>query len=194
MYKKEENKEMDSRSEAGIINEKKKEDNKDGSLTSHAHQEDLEDKIDSCRNDDKSEDLKKCESEKEEYLNGWKRAKADFENYKKEETERIQGLVKFSNFSILSDLVIIMDSFDLAVMAEKDNKGLILIRSQLENFLSKNGMISIKALGEKFNPQFHESLGEVKSDGESGIIVEEIERGWMLYDKVLRPTKVKISK
>ena len=55
-------------------------------------------------------------------------------------------------------------------------------------------MKTIKTKGEQFSPQWHESVGEVESDQPSGMIIEEIERGWMLYDKVLRPAKVKISK
>ncbi|MFA5172823.1 MAG: nucleotide exchange factor GrpE [Candidatus Paceibacterota bacterium] len=144
--------------------------------------------------DSDSDDLKACLKDKEEYLNGWKRAKADLENYKKEEAARAEMLAKFANVALLRDLLSVMDSFDLAISAEKENKGLILIRTQLESFLLKNGMEPIKAMGEKFDPEIHEAVQEEEGKGESGIVTAEIERGWKLYEKVIRPAKVKVSK
>ncbi len=140
------------------------------------------------------DELLKCRQECEEYLNGWKRAKADLANFKKEEQARAEAAVKFAGEWLLRDLVGIMDSFDLAISAEPDNKGLTLIRSQLESFLNKNGLVSVKSAGERFNPACHEAVGEVESDKESGMVVEEIERGWLLYDKVIRPARVKLAK
>lgn len=141
-----------------------------------------------------SDDLKMCLKDKEEYLSGWKRVKADLENYKREEASRVEMLVKFANVTLLKDLLAVMDSFDLAIKVESENKGIISIRTQLESFLLKNGMAPIKAMGEKFNPEIHEAVGEEEKTGESGIVVVEIERGWKLYEKVLRPAKVKVSK
>lgn len=140
------------------------------------------------------ESLEKCEKERDEYLNGWKRAKADLENYKKEEAGRAEFAIKFANLNILRDLLTIMDSFDLALIHEKDNKGLILIKTQMENFLAKNGVVAIESLGKKFDPRFHESMGEAGVREEAGIVVEEIERGWIMYEKVVRPARVRISK
>jgi len=62
-----------------------------------------------------SDDLKMCLKDKEEYLSGWKRAKADLENYKREEASRVEMLVKFANVTLLKDLLAVMDSFDLAI-------------------------------------------------------------------------------
>lgn len=140
------------------------------------------------------EHLKKCQKEKEEYLNGWQRAKADFINYKKDEEKNRENFVKWSNHILLTDILFVLDSFDLALQDEKKNKNLELIKVQLEDALKKHGLTQIKAIGEKFNPEFHESVGEIESSKESGIIIEEVQKGYLLHNKVLRPTKVKIAK
>lgn len=78
--------------------------------------------------------LKKCEEEREEYLNGWKRAKADFINYKKEEAERFVQFAKMANETLVSELLVILDSFNLGLTVLKNDepaeKGMRLIKSQ----------------------------------------------------------------
>jgi molecular chaperone GrpE len=141
--------------------------------------------------------LKACETEKEEYLNGWKRAKADLINYRREETERMETMVKFGNESLLKELLNVMDSFDLAIASmkkEEETKGIILIRSQLENMLKNRNLEPIETRGEMFNPAFHEAIAEVPSSSPPGTIVEEVSRGWKLHGKVIRAAKVTLAK
>ncbi|MDO8555306.1 MAG: nucleotide exchange factor GrpE [bacterium] len=152
------------------------------------------------------EELKKCQKEKDEYLAGWQRAKADFINTKKDEEKNRAEFAKFSNQIIISDILLVLDSFDLALKdCEMKNhndeksvklaKGFYLIKSQLDDILKKHGLAVIKALGDKFNPEFHEAIAEADlKECETGIIVEEFQRGYTLYGKVLRPAKVKITK
>jgi molecular chaperone GrpE len=150
--------------------------------------ESLEEKIKKLK-----DKLKKCQKEKEEYLDGWQRAKADFINARKEEGEKREEFTKFANSLLISEILTVLDSFDLALQNTKD-KGLQLIKAQLCGILKKHGLESIKTDGKKFNPEFHESIEEVKSEKESGMVVEEIQKGYLLHNKVLRPAKVKISK
>ena len=145
------------------------------------------------------EKLKKCQELKEEYLNGWQRAKADLINARKEDEKRNQEFLKFANSALISDILPVLDSFDLAFAAESEkdskfSKGIILIKMQLEDALRKYGLESIKSVGEKINLQVHEIIGEVESEKEEGIIVEELQKGYLLNGKVIRPAKVKISK
>lgn len=144
------------------------------------------------------EKLKKCQELKEEYLNGWQRAKADLINARKDDERRNQEFVKFANAFLISEILPVLDSFDLAcVEAEKDSKfvkGVSLIKLQLENILRKYGLEPIKSVDEKFNLQFHEIIGEEESEKEGGIIIEELQKGYLLHGKVLRPAKVKVSK
>ena len=137
--------------------------------------------------------LKKCQKEKNEYLDGWQRAKADFINARKEEEEKRSKFSKFSNQLLITEILIVLDSFDIALKNEYD-KGFDLIKSQLLSILEKNGLEIIKTGGEKFNPIFHESVEVVKSDLKEGEIVEEIQKGYVLNGKILRAAKVKISK
>ena len=147
----------------------------------------------------------KLEKEKDEYLNGWKRAKADYINLQKDEMKRLEEIMKFANADIIKDLLLVLDSFELSMMATKDpeaknssasslQEGMKVIYSQLEKILSKQGLEKIKALGEKFDPALHEAMLQEESDKESGTILEEMVKGWKLNGKVIRPTKVKIAK
>ena len=152
------------------------------------------------------EDLqKKCE----EYLNGWKRERADFLNYKKEEMERISSLAKFANEEIILKLLPILDNFYLAEahLPEGDDfkNGFVQIKKQLEDFLKKEGVEPIKSLYEKFDANYMEVIEEVDvrkapHDGEgwnneeSGIVVEVVQTGYMLHGKLIRPARVKITK
>lgn len=149
------------------------------------------------------EELKKCQKEKEEYLAGWQRAKADFINAKKDEEKNREEFARFANRMIISDALLVLDSFDLALKDcetrnngdEKSIEGFYLIKSQLDDILKKYGLVAISAVGEKFNPEFHEAIAEIDSEehGEE-MVVGEFQKGYTLHGKVLRPAKVKITK
>jgi len=157
-------------------------------------------------------DLKEAEAKCQEYLNGWKRERADFLNHKKGEAERISRLAKYANEEIILNILPILDNICLAeshVPEELENntwiEGFMQIKKQLSGFLKKEGIEEIKALYEKFNPNYMEVIEEVPArdalqndEGwekeESGIVVEEVRRGYTLRGKVIRPAKVKISK
>lgn len=142
------------------------------------------------------EKLKKCQELKEEYLDGWQRAKADLINARKDDERRNQEFLKFANAALIFEILPILDSFDLAFANEnsKFSKGIFLIKMQLEDVLKKYGLEVIKSVGEKFNLQLHEVIQEVESEKEEGIITEEIQKGYLLNGKVLRPARVKINK
>jgi len=136
--------------------------------------------------------LKKCQKEKEEYLAGWQRAKADLINYKKEQERKISDYYKFANQGLISEILLVLDSFEEAMKHSKD-EGIKQLYNQLLNILKSNGLEEIKAIGEKFNPEFHESVEEVKGK-KSEEIVQEVQKGYKLKNKVIRPSRVKISK
>lgn len=149
---------------------------------------------------DPKEDIEKLRQEREEYLDGWKRAKADLSNYKKDEFKRLEELVRFANEDIIRDLVSILDSFDLALRAmEKSGeveKGVYLIQNQLEDLLRRRGLEKIEVQeGDVFDPSLHEAVMVVDNpDGKDGLIAEGIEKGYSLSGKVIRPVKVKVYK
>jgi molecular chaperone GrpE len=135
----------------------------------------------------------------EKYLNSWKRERADFINYKKEEIERIRKAVEYNNEELILELLIILDNIYIAEKALPEGnswaEGFLKIKEQILEFLRKYGVKQIECLGEQFNPHFQEVIEEVeKEDIASGIIIEEIKKGYFLNDKVLRPAMVKIVK
>ncbi len=152
-------------------------------------------------------DLGKYQKERDEYLDGWKRAKADLINYKKDEAKRFETIAKFSQEIIIRDLITVLDSFDLALAAlERENgaendsarltiKGVYLIRTQLEDILKQNGLERvIISVGQPFDPSLQEAIVSVDSDQLSGTIIEEVERGYLLHGKLVRPARVKVAK
>lgn len=145
--------------------------------------------------------LAECQKERDDYLNGWKRAKADLINYKKDEAKRFEAIVKFSNEALIKELLNVLDSFDLALVAlgveedKKTQKGLYLIRQQLEDILRQNGLERIIiSVGQSFDPALQEAVAIIESDKPSGTIIEEVERGYLLNGKLIRPARVKVAK
>ncbi|HEY4496786.1 MAG TPA: nucleotide exchange factor GrpE [Candidatus Paceibacterota bacterium] len=151
-------------------------------------------------NNQSESEIERLKVEREEYLNGWKRAKADLINYKKEEEETIGKAIKYGNEGIIRETINILDSFDLAISSIKDveiAKGFEVIKNQLEGAMAKYGLRNIEIKqGDKFDPQYHEAIGMVdqKDNLVSGDIAEEVSRGYMIYDKVVRATKVLVIK
>lgn len=140
-----------------------------------------------------------CEKEREEYLQGWKRAKADLINFKKEEAERLASVLKRGNENIVRDVATVLDSFELGIQATGGEtaaaKGMQLIKNQLEDILKRHGLEVVHAKkGEMFDPSKHEAMQEVESDEPEGTVAEELDRGYALHGKVFRAARVTIAK
>ncbi len=154
--------------------------------------------------------LEECEKQKCEYLSCWQRERAEFLNYKKEEMERVGEFLKYANEAFILKILTILDNFEVIERKLPENlkkdeniKGLLLIKNQILDFLKAQGVETIKSIGEKFDPHLHEIVGEVASSEvltkegakpESGTIIEEIQKGYKINGRLLRPAKVKISK
>ena len=149
--------------------------------------------------DEVKKQLEEAKTKCEEYLNGWKRERADFLNYKKEEMERIGQLAKYANTEIILKILPILDNLYLAANHIKD-EGINQINRQLEDFLKKEGIEVIKTVGEKFDPNTMEAVGAA-SQSEASLapegrdtVVEEVQRGYTMHGKLIRVAKVKIAK
>lgn len=144
--------------------------------------------------------LAAAEKQRDEYLSGWQRAKADFANYKKDEMYRLQEVARYGNADLIRDLISVLDNFDLGLRAlEKSGpveKGVYLIRSQIEDILKKRGLEKVVIHpGDPFDPALMEAMTEVPSeDKPPGAVVEEIEPGYRLHEKILRAARVIVSK
>jgi len=147
-------------------------------------------------------ELDECRDQKEEYLAGWQRARADFLNYKKEEAEHVSDLLKYSTENFISGLLPVLDSFEMAqktlpAEAKTDGniQGMLQIKIQLLDFLKKQDLEEIRSVGEKFDPNFHEIAAETEVEGEeSGVIIEEMQKGYTFQGRVIRPARVKVAK
>lgn len=155
---------------------------------------------------DSLEDLQKklheCEAQRIDYLAGWQRARADFINYKKEEMERIEELMGYAKEEFFLQILSFLDNFDIAerklpesLKKEEYVTGILQIGAQMRDFLKNQGIQEIKTVGEKFDPNFHEVVeGQEKEGFEPGIIIEEVQKGYLIQGRLLRPAKVKVTK
>lgn len=138
--------------------------------------------------------MKKKQITKKELTEALKRVQAEFENYKKR-TEKQQD--EFKDYIVaetISKFLPILDTFELALQNDKDSKGLDLVYVQLLDLLEKEGLKKINSIGKPFNPFYHEVLLKEYSKEKEEIITEEIQSGYVFKNKLLRHSKVKISR
>lgn len=157
----------------------------------------------------KPADEKKPEPEitkEEEYLEGWKRCQADFENYKKRQAESQKDLLKFSLEGIVLQVLPILDNFhastDHIPEDQKDNPwvvGIMHIQKQLEDLLKNNEVEEIEAkVGDEFDPSVHEAVQKDTKETnentkETNKIGKIIQKGYKISGKVIRPTRVVVE-
>jgi len=147
-------------------------------------------------------ELELARKKAEEYLDGWKRAKADYLNFKKDTEKRQIEIIQFANAALVAELLPVFDHFKLALKhAPKDQekldwvKGFFHIKKQFDDFLNSLGIEEIKTIGEKFNPEIHEAVSHEEKEGfRSDVIFEEVKSGYTLHGKVIYPAKVKVAK
>ena len=126
----------------------------------------------------------------EEYLNNWKKERADLINYKKDELKRMEAFAKFAAENVILEVLELMDNLEIAVKNLPAEKGLGAVLKQFQDLIGKYGVERIKVEGEKFDPTLHEA---VSSEDEGGKL-EEVRAGYLMSDKVIRPARVKIIK
>jgi len=148
------------------------------------------------------EKLRVCESERQEYLTGWQKTKADFINLRKRDGEEKELFAKTANESLVFELLPILDSIELA-KKNKDGwealplewrQGMDSIFTQLKNILKKSGLEEIEALGKKFDPRFHEAISTIKIEekDKDHEVAEVLKSGYAFHEKTLRPATVRI--
>ena len=133
----------------------------------------------------------------DDYTVTLKRLQADFENYIKRAEKDKEEFANYSNHKLVAKLLNVVDDFEKALDVVKENneifQGLEMINKELNKILQEEGVIPINALGDKLDPFKHDVIDIVNGNGDD-IIVEELQKGYMIKNKVLRPSKVKISK
>lgn len=135
----------------------------------------------------------------EGYLANWQRAQADFINYKRRTEQERSEAVSFGNAALILGLLPVLDDLERALDSVPDGlaqdgwlDGITLIYRKFKAVLEEQGVSEIEALGEPFDPHFHEAM--LFGEGDEGMVVEEIQKGYRLHDRVLRPTRVMVGK
>ena len=134
------------------------------------------------------------------------RSLAENQNLRKIHEKEREDLIKYSSSSFAREILNLADNLERAFGLFKDNPkfksdefkdtmlGIELIEKELINSFDKNGIKSFESVGKKFDPNFHQALNEVESEQEDGMVINEIQKGYMLNDRLLRPALVSISK
>ena len=135
----------------------------------------------------------------EEALNAkYLRLMADFQNFRRRTEKEKNDIYAFANEKIVSELLNVIDNFEraLAMATEGDGfaEGMKLIFKQLQGVLEKSGVAEIEALGQDFDPNFHNAIMmEDSAEYESGKVTEVLQKGYMLNNRVIRPSMVKVA-
>lgn len=198
-----------SQSEAGAVCSEKEElvQKKDSVATQKEKQENQEDSIvdieKGIKSDELSEEaLKSKDKELEEYRERLLRLHAEFDNFKKRMAKEKQEFMKYANESLILELIYIFDNFELAFNSATKSrdfdalhKGVEMILNQMRGFLKEKGLERIESVGKKFDPTRHDAIEQIEMEGcEDNIVIEEFQPGYMLYGRIIRPAKVKVSK
>jgi len=141
------------------------------------------------------EEKKKAET----YLANWQRAAADFQNYKRRTDQEREELGRLANAALVINILPILDDMERALTSVDARlagltwiDGIRLIYRKFQAVLEASGVREIKAEGEDFDPRFHEAV--MYGEGEEGKVISEVQKGYMLGDRVIRPTAVVIGR
>lgn len=164
-------------------------------------------------NQQQSNNIDDLQKDLDTITNNWKRTLADFENYKRRKEAENKELVEFAREVAVAKLLPTLDSLGQALkhMPEMNEElrmqnaefgkqyqnwqsGVSGIVIQLDQALGELGVKKIEAVGKKFDPNFHEAIREVESENEDGMVVEEVQTGYELNGKVIRPSSVVVSR
>ncbi|HLG25908.1 MAG TPA: nucleotide exchange factor GrpE [Candidatus Gracilibacteria bacterium] len=141
------------------------------------------------------QELEQSQTRLQEMTNISQRALADLQNYKRRAEEEKAGFVTFANAALFSELLPAIQNIDRALTHEPKDaewiKGTEQSMKQLQQITEKMGLKPIPTIGEKFNPLMHEAL--LTAPGEKDKILEELEKGYMLGERVLKPARVKVG-
>ena len=131
-------------------------------------------------------------------LAGWQRAQADFANYKRWTEQEKEEIGRFANSMLVVNLLPVLDDLERALDSISDElaelgwvDGIRLIERKFRGILETQGLSSIKAVGELFDPYLHEAVRQDK--GEEGMVVEELQKGYKFCDRVIRPSRVVVG-
>ncbi|AMA72329.1 molecular chaperone GrpE [Aneurinibacillus sp. XH2] len=145
--------------------------------------------------------IQQLQAEKDELYNKYLRAQADLQNFRIRVNREKEQMMKYQSQRVIEALLPVVDNFERAIAASKDAKdasalaeGIEMVFRQLQQVLEQEGVTTVPGVGEPFDPNMHQAVMQEESDEyESGIIIEEFQKGYKLKDRVIRPSMVKVS-
>lgn len=148
------------------------------------------------------EELEQAKNQAAEYLEGWQRAQAEFSNYKKRQEAGRAQTAMLANATLLRKLLPVADDFERAMATLPANlgqltwcEGVLLIQHKLGAILESEGVKPIETDGQAFDPRYHEAVTYEQVSGyEEGQIIGEVQRGYTLGERVLRPALVRVAR
>ena len=143
--------------------------------------------------------LQKAETEAREHYDAWLRARAETDNVRKRAQSEIAGAYKFAIENFSSELLAVKDSLEAALAAENASvasmeSGVELTLKQLAGVFERFNLSEINPQGQKFDPHRHQAIGTVESDAEPNTVVQVLQKGYLLHDRVIRPALVMVAK
>lgn len=149
-----------------------------------------------------ADEMQKLRSERDSLFDRLARLQAEFENYRKRSSREQQDFREYAVADALRSLLPVIDSFDLALKNSPSSadaaglrSGLELVRKQFQDALTKLGVREIEAVGAAFDPQWHQAVEVVDTDdAEDNHVIEELQRGYKLKDRLLRPAMVRVAR
>ncbi len=147
------------------------------------------------------QEIEELRKDAEETQNSYLRVLADFDNYRKRQREETARLADLAKEQLLLKLLPIVDNFDRSVQAAEAEhsydslvEGVCLTLKQMQELLAKEGVEPIESVGQEFNPELHEAMMRVETDEfPENTIVDELEKGYTINGKVLRPARVRVA-
>lgn len=129
------------------------------------------------------------------------RVQADYDNFRRRTVKEKEELAQYATSKLVTELLPVLDNFERALSttpagaeSEAFAKGVNMIFRQLEGALKAEGLTAMETVGQPFNPEYHQAIMQVESEEyEEGIVTEEVQKGYLLKNKVLRPAMVKVS-
>jgi molecular chaperone GrpE len=146
-----------------------------------------------------AKDSAEARQQHDEMFARYQRLSADFENLKRRTRQELADRTQYANAQLIAGLLPLLDNFQRALAHAPQGvdpawfAGVEMIARQFEETLQTHGVQAIKAVGEPFDPKQHEAIAKEESDQQAGTVVAEVQRGYRLNDRVLRPTLVKIA-
>ena len=140
-------------------------------------------------------------AERDQYFDQWKRTQAELENFRKRSQRELELKLRYSNVPLIRELLPALDNLARSIQAAEQTgnveellQGLKMIQAQFDQVFGTHAATTIKAVGEPFDPNLHEALQQIPTDEHPPMtVLQEVERGYVLHDRVIRPSKVLVA-